>query len=308
MAGVSVAFTGFIAAFVVASVAPVVAQQTSEPPAVIRFSSGALFEVPAGWLWSEFDTRASVDIDYDKTRTNSQPKGNPNKLAVQLGRTDEAESWTRVDLSRSQTLPNGVVARWKSGSRWNIHSWFEGFATSGSKTIKVLASGGLPAKYDSAALEAALLKIAGSMREVPQSNTIFHPSSRMKIDRPDPKRWVFETNPYNIQLACMVCGKGSNLTMLVSSGPEATVSTAIATIKKHYNLKTAEERRESFPGGQVIWTERSGGRYAFLGTIKQGDDHFLISINGDKNVGASNDDLRGDFLAVARSVRTWDGR
>jgi hypothetical protein len=96
--------------------------------------------------------------------------------------------------------------------------------------------------------------------------------------------------------------------MLISVGDPATVSEAIAAITKNYNLKIGETRREARPGGEVTWTEQPGSRYPFLGRIKQGDNHFLISINGEQNTVGSNDNLRNDFLAAARSVRAWDGR
>ena len=296
-------------------------QAAPTPPAVIRFPAGAAFEVPQSWSWGELVTSGGVDtveLTYDATGSNDRTKNNPNRLTVQLGMTPSEESWSRIDINQSQTLPNGVSARWKSGARWNIHSWFEGWATAGSKTIRVLASGGLPAKFNSGVLQAAFLKIAGSMREVPEANLLFHPVWRWAIDRPDPKRWLIESasgNSFDFRCAMSLCGQGNKTQILVWRVPRGSyddlgtdLTTELQPLARHNNFQVGEIRREAMAGGEIAWTEQPGSTYPFCGAVRRGDDYFFVFMSASQKMTASNDDLRNDYLAAARSVRAWDGR
>ena len=111
---------------------------TPTQPSIIRFPAGAAFEVPQGWSWSKLETMNgnSVELSYDATAPKDKPENNPNRVTVNLVDTPSEGSWTRIDINRSQVLPNGVAVQWKSGVRWNIHSSFLGWATAGSKTIR----------------------------------------------------------------------------------------------------------------------------------------------------------------------------
>jgi hypothetical protein len=287
------------------------AQQTATPqPAIIRLPAGVVFEIPTGWGWSELHGRGPnfVRLDYDATRPQQGARQNVNGMELSVPSETSLPNYVRVDSERTEKLANGATLSWRMGLRFQPHYGYDAVVLLGSRHLKISALDAVTPRFDKRLVQDAVRKIAGSMREVPTSNAVFHPNERMAVDRPDPQRWVLATNPYNFQFACKVCGQGAYFALLISSGPPATVSTAIATIARTYNLKLGEARRESLPKGEVTWSEQPGSRYPFLGTVKQGDSYFLISINGEQNMVGSNDNLRNDFLAAARSVRAWDGR
>jgi hypothetical protein len=287
------------------------AQQPATPePAIIRLPAGVLFRIPTGWGWSELSGRDLnfVRLDYDATRPQQGARQNVNEMALSVRSETSLPNYVRVDSERTEKLANGATLSWRMGLRFQPHYGYDAVVLLGSRHLNISVLDEPTPRFDKRLVQDAVRKIAGSMREVPQSNVVFHPNKRMAVDRPDRQRWGLATNPYNFQFACRVCGQGADFVMLISSGPPATVSAAIAAIAQNYNLKLGEARRESLPSGEVTWTEQSGSRYPFLGTIKQGDSYFLISINGGQNMVGSNDNLRNDFLAAARSVRAWDGR
>lgn len=148
-------------ALVIAGAVSATAQQPTQPRnALIRFSDGALFEVPQGWSWDEFNPGGRVILAYDKTAAAN--RRNPDRLQVSLYDSPPhlVRNWTRVDVDRSQTPPNGAAARWKVGMAG--HLYFEGVATIGSMSLYVTASD----DFNRAVVEAAFLKIAGSLRAI----------------------------------------------------------------------------------------------------------------------------------------------
>jgi len=291
-------------------------QAAPTPPAVIRFPAGAAFEVPQSWSWGELVTSGGVDtveLTYDATGSNDRTKNNPNRLTVQLGMTPSEESWSRIDINQSQTLPNGVSARWKSGARWNIHSWFEGWATAGSKTIRVLASGGLPAKFNSNVLQAAFLKIAGSMREVPRDNAIFHPVAGFSVGR-EIKNWNVTVLPASIEFRCGICGTDSRVLIYVYPAKKqfndlsAALADVTAVFVKHDNAKAGELRRASLSEGEILWTEQPDSGWPVAGVLTSDGKMFFVNMTGKLPGSLSVETLRADYMAVAQSVKPWDGR
>lgn len=158
-----------------------------------------------------------------------------------------------------------------------------------------------------------MLKIAGSMRVVPPSSSHFHPTQRMAMDPLDARRWRLDTSPYSFTLHCLICGNvNKRLVVSASKDPRTDVNSALAVLtdgskKQENNIIIGEVHREALADGEFVWTEQPGSGWPYLGAFRRGERYFFISVWGDKTAAAVDADLRNDFLALARSVRVWNG-
>ncbi len=162
------------------------------------------------------------------------------------------------------------------------------------------------------ALVAAMFSHAAAQQSARKS--YFHPTLRMAIEQPDPKRWSVEINKIDFGLGCLVCGKGADTWIFIypSTDGFADINATLADIttyfEKEESLKIGEVRREAISDGEIAWTEQPGSKRPFLGAVKHGSDYFFLQMSTEKTMIATNNDLRADFLAAARSVRIWNGR
>jgi hypothetical protein len=320
------------------------------------------FEIPQGWSVRDLrfgpDSNSAV-VSYDATRPTDSAKDsakrNPNELSIVFNRgTPAPESepalrgWTTINADRSQVLPNGALVRWKIGTMWNFDEALAGGATLGSTTLAFMQTNAPARRFDPTILEGALLKIAGSMRAMPQSTAVFHPFLQMALDRYDPKRWSTEIGKYDFRLRCEICGQGSRTHMVIAhmttvpfENLDAAFVMATRAHAKAYKLDLGETRRNAIADGAhspsktgvnalhspsktgvnalhsssktgvnalVAWTEQPGSRYPFVGAVKRGTSYFFVSMSALESMTAGHDDLRDDFLTMAGSVRRWDGR
>ena len=92
----------------------------------------------------------------------------------------------------------------------------------------------------------------------------------------------------------------------------ADTGKALADIMGHFekdaNLTIGEVRRAEIPGGEVLWTEQPGSKLPFLAAVRRDGRYFFVRIYAGASSTRSNDALRGDFLALAKNVRAWDGK
>ena len=303
-------------------VVPVAAQTARQDAPVIRTLTGVRYEVPAGWEWTEFDGY-NATIQHLATKSGEKGKeSSPNSFSVGGRKTPDDSfdrGWGRLDRDQRRTLPSGAVARWKAGPRWNgIHYVFAGEVRIGSKVLSVSLLDRSTPRIDVSIVEAAFLRVAETLRDVPESTVIYHPTLRIAADKLKFPPWYVRVGGGNIGFACNPnpdgCGKGSNTWIFVypSSGAFPDIGKALAEITDAYeksaSLKIGEARRAEIPGGEVLWTEQPGSNRPFLAAVQRDGRYFFVNMFAGTSVTRANDALREDFLAVAKNVRAWDGK
>lgn len=301
------------------SIAPSAAR--SEAP-IIRTLSGLRYEIPAGWEWTEFDGYGPT-IQHLATKSGEKGKeASPNKFSVNSRKTPDDSfdrGWDRLDRDQRRTLPGGASARWKAGPRWRgAHYVFEGEAKIGSKVLSVSFLDRTTPRMNVNVVEAAFLRIAETLRDVPESAVIYHPSLRIAVERLKSESWYIKFGGSYIGFRCWTnakgCGEGSNTWALAypASVTFADTGKALADItgfyEKNDKLKIGEVRRAEIPGGEVLWTEQPGSTLPFLAAVRRDGRYFFVRIYAGAPSTRTNDALREDFLAVAKNVRAWDGK
>lgn len=297
-------------------VVPLAAQ--SDVP-IIRTTWGVRYEIPAGWEWTEFDGN-TVTIQHVATKSGEKgEESSPNQFSVG-GRTTPDDSfdagWDRLDRDQRRTFPSGATARWKAGPRWDgIHYVFAGEVTIGSKVLSVSILDSRTPRIDVSVVEAAFLRVAETLRDVPESAVIYHPSLRIAVDRLNEKSWYNQFDSRNIAFRCWSNGRSGNTWIVAypSSVVFADTRKALADVtdyfEKNRSLKIGNVQRADVPGGEVLWVEQPGTAAPFLGAVRRDGRYFFLSasIKTSDTRTCTRDALREDFLAVAKSVRIWDG-
>jgi hypothetical protein len=167
-------------------------------------------------------------------------------------------------------------------------------------------------------VEAAFVRIAETLSDVPESTVIYHPSLRIAVDRLSSDSWYVQFGSGNLAFRCWTnpkgCGEGSNV--WIYSYPSSTAfpdtEKALADItgyfEKSISLKIGEVRRAEFTGGEVLWTEQPGSSRPFLAAVRRDGRYFFVTISAGTSVTRTNDALRPDFLTYAKNIRAWDGK
>jgi len=303
-------------------VVPVTAQTARQDAPVIRTLTGVRYEVPAGWEWTEFNGY-NATIQHLATKSGEKGKeSSPNSFSVGGRKTPDDSfdrGWGRLDRDQRRTFPGGAAARWKAGLRWDgIHYVFDGEVRIGSKVLSVSILDTRTPRIDVSVVEAAFLRIAETLRDVPESTVIYHPSLRIAVERLKAESWYIQFDGRHIAFRCWTnpkgCGEGSNTWIFVypSSGAFPDTGKALAEITDAYeksaSLKIGEARRTEIPGGEVLWTEQPGSNRPFLAAVRRDGRYFFVNMFAGTSVTRANDALREDFLAVAKNVRAWDGK
>jgi hypothetical protein len=301
-------------------IAPSAAARSDAP--IIRTLSGLRYEIPAGWEWTEFNGYGPT-IQHLATKSGEKGKEtSPNRFSVSSRKTPDDSfdrHWGRLDRDKRRTFPGGVAARWKAGLRWDgIHYVFAGEAKIGSKVLSVSLLDRRTPRMDVSVVEAAFLHIAETLRDVPESAVIYHPSLRIAVDRFKSESWYARFGGGSIAFACWTnakgCGEGSNTWAYAYPASVAFPDTgkALADITGFYeksaSLKIGEVRRAEIPAGEVLWTEQPGSKFPFLAAVRRDGRYFFVRIFAGASSTRTNDALREDFLALAKSVRAWDGK
>ena len=279
----------------------------------------------------------SAVLAYDATRPPPDSTArNPNELTVVFNREFPApesealksqalKSWTRINADRSEVLPNGALVRWKIGTMWNFDEALAGGATLGQTMLAFKHTNAPVRRFDPAVLEGALLKIAGSMRAMPQSTALVHPFLQTALEAYDPTRWSPEISKYDFRLRCEICGQGSRTHMVIARMTSvffenldealAMVTRAhakahkldLGEVSRHAMADVAHSPSKTGVNALVAWTEQPGSRIPFVGAVQRGTEYFFVSIAALESMTVGHDDLRDDFLTMAGSVRPWDG-
>jgi hypothetical protein len=301
------------------TIAPAAAQ--SDAP-TIRTLPGLRYEIPAGWEWTEFNGH-SATIQHIATKSGEKGKeASPNRFSVGSRKAPDDSfdrSWGRLDRDQKRTFAGGAAARWKAGLRWDgIHYVFAGEARIGSKVLTVSLLDRRTPTMDVSVVEAAFLRIAETLRDVPASAVIYHPSLRIAVDQLRTESWYSRFGGSSIAFACWTnakgCGEGSNTWIYAYPSMVAFPDTgkALADItgffEKSGSLKIGEVRRAEFSGGEMLWTEQPGSNHPFLAAVRRDGRYFFVRSYAGTSINRSNDALREDFLAVAKNVRAWDGK
>ncbi len=301
-------------------IAPVTAQTGRPDVTVVRTLAGVRYEVPAGWEWTEFDGYG-VTIQHLATKSGEKGKEKSPNLFTVSTRTipdDRFDSyWGNLDRNQRRTFPGGVLARWKAGIRWGMHYVFAGEITVGSKVLTVEILDPTTPRMDVNVVEAAFLRVAETIKDVPATAVIYHPSLRMAADQLDSSAWTNSFGSNDIAFRCQEvkegCGDGSSAWLFTyhSTVVFADTGKALADItgyfEKNESLKIGAVQRAEVPGGEVLWTEQPGTKRPFLGAVRRDGRYFFVATEAPRPGTRSTDALRKDFLAVAKSVRTWDG-
>lgn len=290
----------------------------AEPP-VIRTNWGVRYEVPAGWEWTEFDGN-SATIQHVSTKAGAKgQETSPNRYSVGGRKTrDDAFdlSWGQLDRNQQRTFPNGVTARWKAGTKpsWG-HYVFSGEAIVGGRILSVSILDTIRPKFDLNIVEASFIRIAETLRDVSESAMIYHPSFDMAAERLPQKGWYNQLDGRHIAFRCWSNGRSGNTQIYAypSSVAFADTPAALADITGYFaksGLKIGAVQRAAVPGGEALWTEQPGTGSPFLGAVQRDGRYFFVSASvtkSDANSCARNE-LRDDFIAVAKTLHTWDGR
>jgi hypothetical protein len=310
------------ARYFVQSFKPIAPSAVRSDASIIRTLSGIRYEIPEGWEWTEFNgQRATIQHLATKSGENGK-EASPNRFDVSSRKTPDDSfdrGWGRLDRDQRRTFPGGATARWKAGPRWDgIHYVFAGEARVGSRVLSVSLLDRRVPRMDVGVVEAAFLRIAETLREVPESAVIYHPSLRIAVDRLKSESWYARFGGGSIAFACWTnaqgCGEGSNTWAYAypSSVAFPDVSKALADItgyfEKNANLKIGEVRRAEVPAGEVLWTEQPGTALPFLAAVRRDGRYFFVRIYSGASSTRKNEMLREDFLALAKNVRAWDGK
>mgnify|MGYP001580527269 CR=1 FL=1 len=293
---------------------PVAAETGRQDATVIRTEYGVRYEVPAGWEWTEFDGN-ELTIQHIGTKSGEKGKeSSPNKFSIGWRKSPDDgfdKGWGDLDRSGQRTLPNGVTARWKAGKRFGYMYTFAGEATIGSHVLSVSPFG---RSLDAGIVEAAFLRVAETLREVPKSAVLYHPSLGIVADRLNKKSWYNQFDSRNIAFRCWADGISGNTWIYTYPSSKVFPDTrkALADITGHYakteSLKIGNVQRADVPGGEVLWTEQPGTQNPFLAAVRRDGRYFFLSVQvvETSKHKCRSDALREDFLAVAKSVRAWD--
>lgn len=297
------------------------APATRSDAPTVRTLAGLRYEIPAGWEWTEFDGH-SVTIQHLATKSGEKGKeASPNRFSVSSRKAPDDSfdrGWDRLDRDQRRTLPGGATARWKAGPRWQgAHYVFEGEAKIGAKVLTVTKLDRTTPRMDVKVVEAAFLRIAETLRDVPESAVVYHPGLRIAVDRLKAESWYIRSNVRQVAFACWNnpkgCGEKSNTWIFAypaAAFPDAGKALADITgyFEKNASLKIGEVRRAEITGGEVRWTEQPGSNHPFLAAVRRDGRDFFVRAYAGTSMTRTNDALRADILAVARSVRAWDGK
>lgn len=314
-------FTKIALAIALVTTIPVATLPAQAGAPVIRTIWGIRYEIPAGWEWTEFDGN-TVTIQHLGTKSGAKgQETSPNRFSLGGRKTPDdsvfGEGWDRLDRDQRRTFTNGATARWRAGPRpsWG-HYVFAGEAKIGSKVLSVSILDTLPAKFDLRLVEAAFLRVVETLTDVRESATIYHPNATIAADEPNKKSWYGRLDGARISFRCWSNGRSGNtwIDTYPSSVVFADTGTALADITGHFEkndrLKIGAVQRTDVSGGEMLWTEQPGTSRPFLGAVKRDGRFFFVSayIDTSDPLACTERDVRKDFIAVGKGVRSWDGR
>lgn len=295
---------------------PVLAAATAAAPSqipVIRTNTGLRYELPAGWEWGGFSGN-SVTIQHLATKVGG---ASPNIFEIGVTPTygnDYAMSWDRIDRDQQRTYPGGVAARWRAGLRFGLHYAFVGEATIGSKALSVTILTRRTPLLDVNLVEAAFMRIVETLQDVPASATLYHPSLGFAAEPLPAKSWYPEFTSANIRFRCWKNGRSGDalIQAVPASAAYADARKALADLTAYFevnnSLKIGAAQSALIPGGEVLWTEQPGSQFPYIGAILRDGRYYHMTLFSNGPGSCTQEPSLADFLAVAKSLRAWDGK
>ncbi|MEQ1919866.1 MAG: hypothetical protein ABL955_11760, partial [Elusimicrobiota bacterium] len=126
------------------------------------------------------------------------------------------------------------------------------------------------------------------------------------------KFWYNESEPRNISYKCWNDGRTGGTTIYAYPAAFQDAGKALADITGHFeksaSLKIGKIQRAAVSGGEALWTEQPGSPWPFLAAVRRDGRVFFISVNAATAAGCTRPASSEDVLAVARSLRSWDGK
>jgi hypothetical protein len=287
--------------------APLAAQGAA---GIVRTKLGLRYEIPDGWEWGGFDGNKILIQDLATKKDGSSPNNfTVNSISSHGDGYDKG--WSKTDRDEQQTFPNGAKARWRAGPRFGNMYAFVGEATLGTKALKVDVVDSITPTIDVSVVEAAFVRIVKTLREVPASSSIYHPSLGIAGDPLKIESWFTQTGGQSLAFRCWRNGRsGDGYIRAFPAEAFPDVSKALAGLtgylEKNMSLKIGASQSATIPGGEVSWTEQPGSQYPFLGAVQRGGSYIYVTAVATPDA-CTAEVSREDFLAVAKSVRVWDG-
>lgn len=280
-------------------------------PEVFRTKTGLRYNIPAGWEWDSHDGDR-VMIQHVATKTGAV---SPNRFQVGVTPTfgnDYDLGWDRIDLDERRSYPSGASARWRAGPRYGLHNAFVGEAALGSKALSVSILVTRTNSVDMNLVAAAFEFIVQSLRDVPASATIYHPSLGIAAEPLPAKFWQPNFTVKNIKFYCWNNGRSGSGWIYVYpsyvnfSNTDAARADIAAHYVKTYGLTLGAVQSAVIPGGEVLWTEQPGSQFPYIGAVRRDGLHYFLAVDA-KPGSCTQDPTLADFMALAKSVRAWDG-
>lgn len=279
---------------------------------IIRTKTGVSYEIPDGWTWTEFDGYKPIVRPSGAAATGATP----NEFAISSRNDygkDYDSGWDSVDRDEQRSYPSGVKAHWKAGKRFGMHYAFLGEAAIGNRGIQVSILDSRTPTIDVKLIGAAFELIAKTLKNVPESTRIYHPSLGFSSEPLEEKLWYNKFGSTNIDYNCW--GKETNGTAWISVYPGASfdsVEMALADItgymEKKEQLKIGKVQRVSISKGELLWTEQPESKRTILAALRKDGKYYFLSTYVGSPGTCKREPSKADILAVAKSLRPWDGK
>lgn len=278
---------------------------------IIRTNTGLRFEIPAGWEWGG-STGNDVTIQHVGTKTGGS---SPNLFEVrgQKSYMNFSTGWGRLDRDQQRTFPNGASARWRAGIR-QVHGYaFLGEATLGSKVMSVTVYTHDPPPFDTTLAESAFLLMAETLQDVPAGATLYHPTLGIAADPLPSNSWSAGSDSAAMRFRCWKNGRSGDayISAYPASAGFTDVRMVLADITGHFaknGLTIGAVQSVVIAGGEVLWTEQPGSKMPYLGALRRDGRFYFLSVSSNAPGSCTQDPALADFLALAKSVRAWDGK
>lgn len=290
--------------------APASAQAApAAPKAIIRTKTGLRYEIPRGWLWKNFD--GNVITLYDpRSMENGQFQASFGVIPTNIfDIVDFERGWDTVDYDSGLMHPIGAIARCKFGKRYGLNLGYLGALTFGAKGLHVdLVSTSADIWRWVWVINDAVGSIIYSAREVPASNSLYHPTLGIAAEPLDSKFWFNDIGSRNLAYYCVNNGvNGDTRITAVPTKDFPDTGAALADLAGQLGVTVGATQSAAVPGGEILWIEPTGSKWLFAGAMRRDGRYFSIASFANTPNSCTRPPSREDFLAVARGLRAWDG-
>ena len=154
--------------------------------------------------------------------------------------------------------------------------------------------------------------IAKSLESVPITTAIYHPTLGIVAEPLETKFWYDKSGHRNISYMCWNNGRTGDTSIYAYPSGFQDTAKALADITGHFeksaSLKIGKTQRAKVSGGEALWTEQPGSQWPFLAAVRRDGRVYFVSANAVTASGCTRPVSKTDVLAVAGSLRSWDGK